>query len=43
MMTSLTTTTTVAADATAAPAWLHVLVMTAAVLILVYSLTRHSN
>ncbi|MEV0037058.1 hypothetical protein ACFRR7_19080 [Streptomyces sp. NPDC056909] len=41
MMTSLTTT--VAADATAAPAWLHVLVMAAAVLILVYSLTRHSN
>ncbi|MFD3911878.1 hypothetical protein [Streptomyces sp. NPDC058603] len=41
MMTSLTTT--VAADASAAPAWLHVLVMVAAVLVLVYSLTRRSS
>ncbi|MFI6703489.1 hypothetical protein ACIBJC_31840 [Streptomyces sp. NPDC050509] len=41
MMTSLTTT--LAADASAAPAWLHVLVMAAAVLILLYSLSRHSS
>ncbi|MEE1799627.1 MULTISPECIES: hypothetical protein [unclassified Streptomyces] len=40
MMTSLTT---LAADASAAPAWLHVLVMAAAVLILLYSLSRHSS
>ncbi|MFC9430521.1 MULTISPECIES: hypothetical protein [unclassified Streptomyces] len=40
-MTSLTTIS--AADASAAPAWLHVLVMAAAVLILVYSLTRRSS
>ncbi|MFE3826099.1 hypothetical protein [Streptomyces sp. NPDC059092] len=41
MMTSLTTT--LATDASEAPAWLHVLVMAAAVLILVYSLSRRSN
>ncbi|MFD7312767.1 hypothetical protein [Streptomyces sp. NPDC059883] len=35
--------TTAAADASAAPAWLHVLVMAAAVLILVYSLARRSS
>ncbi|MFD7117802.1 hypothetical protein [Streptomyces sp. NPDC056652] len=40
-MTSLMTTA--AADASAAPAWLHVLVMAAAVLILVYSLARRSS
>ncbi|WP_329204234.1 hypothetical protein OG257_01750 [Streptomyces sp. NBC_00683] len=36
-------TTTAAADASAAPAWLHVLVMAAAVLILIYSLARRSS
>lgn len=35
--------TTTAADTAAAPAWLHVLVMVAAVLILIYSLTRRSS
>lgn len=40
-MTPLMTTT--AADASAAPAWLHVLVMAAAVLILIYSLARRSS
>ncbi|MFD4688790.1 hypothetical protein [Streptomyces sp. NPDC058463] len=35
--------TTAAADASAAPAWLHVLVMAAAVLILIYSLARRSS
>lgn len=32
-----------AADASAAPAWLHLVVMAAAVLILVYSLARRSS
>ncbi|MFE3741198.1 hypothetical protein ACFXP3_09805 [Streptomyces sp. NPDC059096] len=35
--------TTLATDASAAPAWLHVLVMAAAVLILLYSLSRRSD
>ncbi|MFI2780308.1 hypothetical protein [Streptomyces sp. ALB3] len=35
--------TNLAADASAAPAWLHVVVMAAAVLILVYSLARRSS
>jgi len=40
-MTSFMTTS--AADASAAPAWLHVVVMAAAVLILIYSLARRSS
>lgn len=34
---------TAAQDAATAPAWLHVTVMVVAVLVLLYSLTRHSN
>ncbi len=34
---------TAAQDAAAAPAWLHLIVMAVAVLILFYSLARHSN
>ncbi|MFC9943831.1 hypothetical protein [Streptomyces pratensis] len=40
-MTHLVTTT--AADASTAPAWLHVVVMAAAVLVLIYSLARRSS
>ncbi|MFF8833393.1 hypothetical protein [Streptomyces sp. NPDC015131] len=39
----MNTFVTAAQDASAAPAWLHVTVMAVAVLILCYSLTRHSN
>ncbi len=34
---------TASQDASAAPTWLHVTVMAVAVLILIYSLARHSN
>lgn len=37
----MTSPTTLAADAAAAPAWLHVTVMAVALLVLVYSLARH--
>ncbi|MEI7031046.1 hypothetical protein [Streptomyces pratensis] len=40
-MTSLTTIA--AADASAAPGWLHVLVMAVAVLVLVHDLARRSS
>ncbi|MEV4948939.1 hypothetical protein [Streptomyces sp. NPDC053755] len=38
-----TSTVTAAADASAAPAWLHIAVMAVAAFVLVYSLARHNS
>ncbi len=39
----MTSIVTAAADASTAPAWMHVTVMAVALLVLVYSLARHSG
>ncbi|MFF7178282.1 hypothetical protein [Streptomyces sp. NPDC008121] len=41
--TDASTVLTAAADATAAPAWLHIAVMAVAAFVLVYSLARHNS
>ncbi|MEI5010867.1 hypothetical protein RB196_29545 [Streptomyces sp. PmtA] len=40
---TMTSIVTAAADASTAPAWLHLTVMAIALLVLFYSLARHSN